>query len=125
MIYDNQGLNLTNTTKPDNSTEGNSTTNATDTNSTAPSDVDDLPAEPTTQNDTDVEQPKMRRNLAVPPGEDDVHTLGNVTLGGTFLRAFMIILDFESKRIGFANKIDNYRSEILGDEAPGPKRPKN
>ena len=43
-------------------------------------------------------------------------------LGQPFLRAFVVVLNYEKNTIGFANKQKAYASEILGKDAPGPKR---
>jgi hypothetical protein len=43
-------------------------------------------------------------------------------LGQPFLRAFVVVLNYEKNTIGFANKQSAYGSEILGKDAPGPKR---
>jgi len=43
-------------------------------------------------------------------------------LGQPFLRAFVVVLNYEKNTIGFANKQQSYGSEILGKNAPGPKR---
>ena len=43
-------------------------------------------------------------------------------LGQPFLRAYVVVLDYEKNTIGFANKIKSFGSEILGNGAPGPKR---
>jgi hypothetical protein len=53
------------------------------------------------------------------------HSDPNYYLGGPFLRAFMVLLDMDKNRVGFANKVKNYGAEILGEGAPGPSRPKN
>lgn len=57
-------------------------------------------------------------------GKDYLTSSGYI-LGTPFLRAFMILLDTERNKIGFANKINNFGAEILGEGAPGPARPKN
>ena len=57
-------------------------------------------------------------------GKDYVTSSGYI-LGTPFLRAFMILLEVEGNKIGFANKINNFGAEILGEGAPGPVRPKN
>ena len=57
-------------------------------------------------------------------GKDYVTSSGYI-LGTPFLRAFMILLDVNENKIGFANKINNFGAEILGEGAPGPVRPKN
>ena len=43
-------------------------------------------------------------------------------MGQPFLRAFVVVLNYEENTIGFANKQKSYGSEILGKNAPGPKR---
>ena len=43
-------------------------------------------------------------------------------MGQPFLRAYVVVLNYEKNTIGFANKIKNFGSEILGNGAPGPKR---
>lgn len=43
-------------------------------------------------------------------------------LGLPFLKAFIVVLDYERNSIGFANKVQNFGAEILGADAPGPKR---
>ena len=49
----------------------------------------------------------------------DFKTNTGYILGTPFIRAFMIILDFHSNQIGFANKLKNYGAEITGEGAPG------
>ena len=43
-------------------------------------------------------------------------------MGQPFLRAFVVVLNYEKNTIGFANKQKSYGSEILGKDMPGPKR---
>lgn len=66
---------------------------------------------------------KGKCHLLIEKNSDDQDA--NYYLGGPFLRAFMVLLDMDKNRVGFANKINNYGAEILGEGAPGPARPKN
>jgi len=43
-------------------------------------------------------------------------------LGLPFLKAFIVVLDYEKNSIGLANKQNNLGAEILGANAPGPRR---
>lgn len=43
-------------------------------------------------------------------------------LGLPFLKAFVVVLDYEKNSIGLANKKNNLGAEILGANAPGPRR---
>ena len=44
------------------------------------------------------------------------HRDPNYYLGGPFLRAFMVLLDIDKNRIGFAKKVKNFGAEILGPD---------
>ena len=52
----------------------------------------------------------------------DYKTNNGYILGTPFIHAFNIILDFEQNRLGFANKVKGFGSEITGKGAPGPVR---
>jgi hypothetical protein len=49
----------------------------------------------------------------------DYKTNNGYILGTPFIHSFNIILDFDQNRIGFANKIRGFGSEITGQGAPG------
>ena len=54
----------------------------------------------------------------------DFETNKGYILGTPFIRAFMIILDFDQNRIGFATKVNNHGAEITEVRAPsGPVIP--
>jgi hypothetical protein len=50
----------------------------------------------------------------------DYKTNNGYILGTPFIHAFHIILDFESNRVGFANKLRGFGQAITGEGAPGP-----
>ena len=52
----------------------------------------------------------------------DYKTNNGYILGTPFIHAFNIILDFDQNRLGFANKVKGFGSEITGKGAPGPVR---
>ena len=54
--------------------------------------------------------------------QEDEFLKDEYILGQPFLRAFIVILDYEENTIGLANKINNNGAEILGEKAPGPHR---
>ena len=62
--------------------------------------------------------------------KDDIKTVDGMDyktnygyiLGTPFIRAFMLILDFGTNKIGFANKIKNHGAEITGEGAPRDSR---
>jgi len=43
-------------------------------------------------------------------------------LGLPFLKAFIVVFNYEKNSIGIANKVSNFGAEILGANAPGPRR---
>jgi hypothetical protein len=53
---------------------------------------------------------------------EEPETKDKYILGLPFLQAFMVVLDYEKNTIGLANKLNNLGAEILGADAPGPRR---
>ena len=53
---------------------------------------------------------------------EEVDLKDKYILGLPLLKAFIVVLDYEKNSIGLANKQNNLGAEILGANAPGPKR---
>lgn len=53
---------------------------------------------------------------------DETDLKDKYILGLPFLQAFIVVLDYEKNSIGLANKQNNLGAEILGANAPGPRR---
>ena len=51
-------------------------------------------------------------DIVTDEGEADFKTNNGYILGMPFLRAFIIFMDFEENKIGFANKLNNYGAFI-------------
>ena len=49
----------------------------------------------------------------------DYKTNNGYILGTPFIHAFNIFLDYDKNRLGFANKVKGFGSEITGKGAPG------